>query len=600
MDLSAVVCHEGRTAALAQATSVFPLNRPVVDGDHVHVLRGCAWDQRGIPQSEADASDLVRRMGRLLAREGGLFADGDEWSGLFTLCTLTRDAVYVASDPSGIYPLYCWARPGRVLASSHGRVLARLVSAPADLRGVVQMAAFGYTIGERTLYQGIRQLPAGASARLDRRTGETEVLDHPSLYGPVAEGRSLDTVADDIWTEYLEGVHQMTTVPGRAGMLMSGGFDTRLVALGLTSAGRDLVALTIGDDDNHEVGVARRVANLSGAEWTHRTAEPDLDLLEEHSADMLAHAESLCFPTCWFGGKDLQSRGATTLSTGYGGETLLGGQGGTQFLGATDRLHRLLGVLQRGTRGAPVERQPLTSRDIAPLLAIMERYHRDELQRLGNRVPPGLRDEVRAAAKEIGQELEAELERTLTSGPTALEQVAERFWLEHHVRKHFGRQELTLDAVLPLLLPTLSTKLLIDLSVVDPHLKVDHRVYLRMVRRNFGQYAKIPTSNVPVPLTLPSPALWMARTARALWDDRQTALQMRTRGAKGKRFGWSNYEIWARESSLFDQLPRMIAPWLIDPAWLSRKLTKQQAWEERIYSGQEHLIFATISGLVDP
>ena len=49
-----------------------------------------------------------------------------------------------------------------------------------------------------------------------------------------------------------------------------------------------------------------------------------------------------------------------------------------------------------------------------------------------------------------------------------------------------------------------------------------------------------------------------------------------------------------------DQLPRLIAPWLIDPAWLQRKLAKQASWQERFFSGQEHLVFATVSGLVEP
>ena len=121
-----------------------------------------------------------------------------------------------------------------------------------------------------------------------------------------------------------------------------------------------------------------------------------------------------------------------------------------------------------------------------------------------------------------------------------------------------------------------------------------------MIRRHFGAYARIPTSNVPVRLDLPEPVLWAARSARAVWADRQTALQQRTHGAKGRRHGWSNYEVWARSSTVFDQLPRLIAPWLIDPAWLQRKLAKQSSWQERFFSGQEHLVFATVSGLVDP
>lgn len=592
----------GGEAALAQPATVFPLHRPVVDGERVHLLRGYAWGRGGLPADEPAAEALVLDMGRALARDGHLFPDGREWSGLFTLCTITPDAVLVASDPSGLLPVYLWAEPGRALVCSHERVLARAVGASADLRGVVQTAAYGYTVGDRTLHQGVSQLHAGSSAVIDRRTGTISVFDHPGLYGPVAGARTVDDLADELWGEYLEGIERMSVRPRRAGMLMSGGFDTRLVALGLARAGDPLVALTIGDPDNHEVGVARRVAELSGATWAHRTAQPDLDGLEAVAADLLEQAESLCFPTCWFGGRELAARGAETLSTGYGGETLIGGQGFGLYLGAPTRHQRLADVVRRSTNraAAGVPRAELSPAAVGRTIDLIAHHHQEGLERLANRVPPDLLGVVQAELGLIGAEVEAEVQRYLRAGPTAVEQLAERFLLEHHVRKHFGRQELTLDAVLPVLLPTLSTGLLLACSTADPDLKVDHRAYLRMVRRHFGAFARIPTSNVPVRLDLPGPVLWTARSARAMWDDRQTALQQRTHGERGRRFGWSNYEVWARQSTLFDQLPRLIAPWLIDPAWLERKLAKQASWEERFFSGQEHLVFATISGLVEP
>lgn len=597
---TSVTVPGGAVAMSGQQTSVFPLGAPVGDGGAVHLLRGAAWGPGGTPGSETEARSLVTDWGRQLLAEGSLEIDGLQRSGVFALCSASAESIVVVSDPSGIYPVYLWARPGRAVVSSHERVLARAVGAPADLRGVVQTAAFGYAIGERTLHGGVRQLPAGASARIDVRSGAVTIVDHPTHYGPIRSGDSLDALADEVWEAYRRGVGDLTTHGGPAGLLMSGGFDTRLVALGLAAVGRPLVALTIGDADNHEVHVAERVARLTGASWERRTARPDLDGLEEAAADLLAAAESLCFPTCWFGGRELRDRGATTLSTGYGGETVLGGQGYGTYVGATGRRARLLAAVRRGTTRQAPARHRLTGADVVSVTQAMTRFHRGELQRLTNRVGVDLVPVVTAELTLIAEEIEAEVDRYLRAGPTAVEQVAERFVFEHHVRKHFGRQELTLDAVLPVLLPTLSTDLLLRCARVEPDLKVDHRLYLRMVKRHFGPYARIPTSNVPVRLDLPGPVLWTARSARALWDDRQVKLQQRTRGERGRRFGWSNYEVWARESGLFDALPRLIAPWLIKPDWLERKLATQLSWQERVYSAQDHLVFATVSGMVDP
>jgi hypothetical protein len=585
----------GDLVVLAQPTGAFPLDHPVVDGDAVYALRGHGWDPKRPLTDEAAASAHVTDVGRRLAAAAP--GTAVEVSGLCTVVSLSARVIHVTTDPSGLLPVYLWAEPGRAVVSSHERVVARAAGAAMDPVGVVQTGAFGYAIGERTLHLGIRQLPAGSTATIDRETGRVVVADHPTLYGPIPPDQPLDAAADQVWSLYREGLPPAG--PGPAGILMSGGFDTRLVTLGLVDAGHDLVALTIGDEGNHEVEVARRVAELSGADWRRRTATPDLDGLEGAAEQMLDQAESLCFPTCWFGARELAERGARTASTGYGGETVLGGQGGTQFLGAADRTHRILDVVRRGTGRTP-ERRPVVRADLEPVLAAMVAHHRVQLDRMENRVAADLRTAVARARDDLAGEIEAELVRYLAPGPTALEQVAERFWFEHHVRKHFGRQEITLDAVLPLLLPTISTPLLLHLSTLDPHLKVDHRTYLRMVRRHFGPYARIPTSNIPVRLDRPTPVLWAARTARAVWDDRQTAIQQRTKGARGRRFGWSNYEVWARQSSLFDQLPRLIRPWLVDPEWLARKLAKQESWQERVFSAQEHLVLATVSGLVEP
>ena len=119
-----------------------------------------------------------------------------------------------------------------------------------------------------------------------------------------------------------------------------------------------------------------------------------------------------------------------------------------------------------------------------------------------------------------------------------------------------------------------------------------------MVRRHWGPFAAIPTSNVPVRLTSPAPVVWASRAARSMWDRYQTSLQMTSKGARGRRYGWSNYEIWARKSTFFDELPRLIDDRIISREWLARKLQKQRGWTEKFHSGQEYLTYLTIGGMV--
>ena len=38
---------------------------------------------------------------------------------------------------------------------------------------------------------------------------------------------------------------------------------------------------------------------------------------------------------------------------------------------------------------------------------------------------------------------------------------------------------------------------------------------------------------------------------------------------------------------------------LISPEWLARKLAKQRAWQEKLHSGQEYLIYITLGRMLE-
>ncbi len=102
---------------------------------------------------------------------------------------------------------------------------------------------------------------------------------------------------------------------------------------------------------------------------------------------------------------------------------------------------------------------------------------------------------------------------------------------------------------------------------------------------------------IPVSLRSPEAWIWASRAAR-VWDKQQVKMQQRTRGQRGQRVGWTNYEQWARESSLLDQSPDLIDDRIISAAWLRQKLDKQRNWTEKFHEGREHLQYVTVSQMV--
>ena len=374
---------------LAQSADYFPHAEAVVTpAGTVAALRGYAWDHWGFPTTHAAAVELVSAMADRLVTDGRLAVDGAGLSGLFSLVAITRTHVHAVTDPSGLYPLYLLANRDGIAVSSHSRPLGRAAGSGADLHGALQTAAFGYSIGSRTLFNDVTRLPAGAAVSIERANGRMTFVEQSAAYGKLVDYASRDEAADAVWHDYTTGLSELTRVPGCAGMLMSGGFDTRMVAMGLAESHRPITALTLGDPGNYEVRIAERVARLTGAQWRQRTAQQDLDTLASRLPRLIAESESANFPTCDSGGEELVADGATTLSTGYGGETIIGGQGSAQFL-ANTRTKRLWSVMRRSL--SRMDRPALTNAAVQDLITAMHAFHAVMLRQLGNRIAPDLR-----------------------------------------------------------------------------------------------------------------------------------------------------------------------------------------------------------------
>ena len=148
-------------------------------------------------------------------------------------------------------------------------------------------------------------------------------------------------------------------------------------------------------------------------------------------------------------------------------------------------------------------------------------------------------------------------------------------------------------SVLPLAMPTLHHEFYIRCTNLPPDRKVDHGIYLAMVRRHFGPLARLPTSNIPVPLRSPELMLWVARALRAGRDNRRVRLQMERQGRGPGRFGWSNFEAWLRQGPFLDDVADWIDPAVFDAGHLRAALDRMRRWEERVFSGQDLLTLVT-------
>lgn len=167
----------------------------------------------------------------------------------------------VVTDPIRTWECYYVDAAGvRAFGTDISR-FSRLLEAPqVDRKAVLEMLHLGTVLGERTMFEAIRRVrhdsyltPAGVESL------ERFVYD-PTEFDYVTE------LADRL----RRAIRRRSQYPGRAGVLLSGGKDSRVFLSQLSDVTE---AYTVGNPDSREVRVARRVANQYGA--NHTALVPD-------------------------------------------------------------------------------------------------------------------------------------------------------------------------------------------------------------------------------------------------------------------------------------------------------------------------------------
>jgi asparagine synthase (glutamine-hydrolysing) len=183
---------------------------------------------------------------------------------------LERDTALVSRDQLGGRPLvYARVGDGALFAEHERDILALLPSDPGpDRLAVAQWIDGGGLPAERTLYEGIRRVPAAHRLRSGRGGVVAERYWSPSYEGTVAGSRN--EIAERLRAEVFAAVGRAAAGSGRVAVRLSGGLDSAAVAAGLAAgkeSGSDVVALSAVFPDHpetHEGSLIEAVARQVG------------------------------------------------------------------------------------------------------------------------------------------------------------------------------------------------------------------------------------------------------------------------------------------------------------------------------------------------
>lgn len=270
-----------RLSIIDVATGMQPLSNE--DGRVVAMVNGEIYNHHELRPQLALRHDFRTRSDAEVVLHGY-----EEWGdsvfdtlrGMFAvvLADGVRDRLVLARDRVGKKPLYYRVEAGRVL-----RFASEIAPLSGDGRREVDREAlndylrFGYVPAPRTLYAGIRKLPAGCLLVADA-DGRVEVR----RWAPFLARRPATRGTEAQWAELIrhglqEAVELRLESEVPLGFLLSGGVDSAGVfALGAQALPGRARAFTIGfrDTELDESAAARSVAERYGAAHTLRVVEP--------------------------------------------------------------------------------------------------------------------------------------------------------------------------------------------------------------------------------------------------------------------------------------------------------------------------------------
>jgi hypothetical protein len=171
-------------------------------------------------------------------------------------------AVRIATGPADVTALYA---SGPVW-STHAAAAAYLATGEARIRreAVAELAALGFVPGDATTLEGVRTVPAATVVEPGRGGARVVTAQRTAAAGGDPEERLAAALRD--WT----------AGQPRVSLGLSGGLDSRAVAVALAQAGIGFEAVTWGSPEWADVAAARRVAAALGV--PHRLVEPPSDL----------------------------------------------------------------------------------------------------------------------------------------------------------------------------------------------------------------------------------------------------------------------------------------------------------------------------------
>ncbi len=267
----------------------------------------------------------------------------------FAIWDETKKTLFIARDRVGIKPLYYYLSQKELLFASEIKAILADPAVKAEVlpAAIDRFFTFKYLLGDETLFQNIKKLPAGSYMIV--RGNKVEIkqywdlsFERSALSLPEAQRQLSDLLDETV------RLHMISDVP--VGFLLSGGFDsTALLSIATGMADRRLSSYTVGFSDPGVVDerpYAKLAAQRFGTE--HHEITITAQDFERFLPQYVWHMEEpVCEPpaVAMYYVSQLAKKTVKVLISGEGGDEAFAGYPIYRNLMWAERLRNFLGPL---------------------------------------------------------------------------------------------------------------------------------------------------------------------------------------------------------------------------------------------------------------
>ncbi len=466
----------------------------------------------------------------LLARriiESGVILQGEE-SGIFNIVIREKitGKLYIANDPGGLFPLYYGLINNSVFISSHLFLVAKVLDLAPNLLQVAINELFGYPFGEGTFFEGMKQLLPGELITID-----PDKVSFNSKYPEVFYSETQEygpELAEILHDALFAPVRQVAKKHINIGVMLSEGFDSRLIAAMFCKSTAQVYSFTHGTNGTFGARISEEVGKRLGLFYHFENVLFPTDPAALRRQLFLADNLHISF-WCW-GTQYFRSSPAEVVTAGTALDSTLGGH--IFYIPSSDRSRAVFQRYQEIIR----QNLNLIQDDYVESLSIelLENFLNFDEARLSRRIHsrfvPDVADQIDRQIEKIRDFLQLELKRVEQSGSPTKTLQLQRFFLENRARKFSFGQELTIRTDNKIAIPSYERAFLKVASRVPTRHKLQHGVYLQLLRRYFPQAAAIPTGNFSLPATYPRVLLETSRFSGKMNDIKILRSYLESRG----------------------------------------------------------------------